>query len=290
MPSGPSVTQPPATPAPTNPPPVTIVERYTVVGGDSFYRIAQRLGVPMRDLLAVNNMNENSLIQAGDQLAVPAGGQVPSGSAPAPAPTPTPTPPPAGGGDGGGQSGGGASPAAATSPAATSRHRLRSLAPVPGQVTAAVSASCQAEDSSEADGTPVVFAPANVLDGNLATAWRCAGGAGQELVFDLGGDVHLVSVGLVGGYVKVDPRWGVDRFPQNRRVRAVEWVFADGSVITQGSPTRVSCRRCPSTSPPPPSRCGSPTPIRPGRTAARLHPGRRRAVRRRLTVGRADIA
>lgn len=236
MPTGPSVTAPPATAAPTNPPPATIAERYTVVGGDSFYRIAQRLGVPMNDLLAVNGMHQDSLIQAGDQLAVPAGGQVPGGSGSGT--TAAPAPPAGDGGTGGGSgsgdgSGGGGQQ---TSPPQTNPPGQNStLPPVPGQVAPAnLAASCQAPDSNEADGvTPITFSPSNVLDGDLATAWRCAGGAGAELTFDLGGDVRLTEVGLVGGYVKVDPTSGVDRFVQNRRVRTVEWVFADGTVITQ---------------------------------------------------------
>ena len=38
---------------------------------------------------------------------------------------------------------------------------------------------------------------------------------------------------MIGGYVKVDPLTGVDRFPQNHRVRQVRWTFSDGSTVTQ---------------------------------------------------------
>ena len=38
---------------------------------------------------------------------------------------------------------------------------------------------------------------------------------------------------MIGGYVKVDPLTGVDRFPQNHRVRQVRWTFSDGTTVTQ---------------------------------------------------------
>ncbi len=56
---------------------------------------------------------------------------------------------------------------------------------------------------------------------------------GQRLTFTFDATTHLTSVGLIGGYVKVDPLTGVDRFPQNHRVRQVRWTFSDGSTVTQ---------------------------------------------------------
>jgi phosphatidylethanolamine-binding protein (PEBP) family uncharacterized protein/LysM repeat protein len=95
-------------------------------------------------------------------------------------------------------------------------------------------ASCQASDSEEADGTPIVFAPHNVFDQDPSTVWRCeASVADQSLRFVFDDPVDLTSVGLIGGYVKVDPLTGVDRFPQNHRVRQVLWTFDDGTTITQ---------------------------------------------------------
>ncbi len=79
-----------------------------------------------------------------------------------------------------------------------------------------------------------MFAPGNVLDHNPATAWRCeAPATGQRLTFTFDAPTHLTSVGLIGGYVKVDPLTGVDRFVQNHRVRQVRWTFSDGSTVTQ---------------------------------------------------------
>jgi hypothetical protein len=79
-----------------------------------------------------------------------------------------------------------------------------------------------------------VFSPGNVLDRNPATAWRCeASVADQSLTFTFDQPTHLTSVGLIGGYVKVDPLTGVDRFTQNHRVRQVVWTFDDGTSVTQ---------------------------------------------------------
>ena len=99
-----------------------------------------------------------------------------------------------------------------------------------------MSASCQAPNSTEANGNPISFSPQNVLDHNPATAWRCETGSAQTLTFTFPSPVHLTSVGLIGGYVKVDSLTGVDRFEQNARVRQVQWGFSDGtnsSTVTQ---------------------------------------------------------
>jgi hypothetical protein len=99
----------------------------------------------------------------------------------------------------------------------------------PGQT----SASCQAESSQDAAGTPVDFGPGNVLDRNPATAWRCAAGTAQTITFEFEAPTRLVSVGLVNGYVKVDVITGVDRYVQNHRIRQATWTFDDGTVVTQ---------------------------------------------------------
>ena len=206
---------------PTSPVPTT-GERYTVVQGDTLFGISQKLSVRLPDLLAANGLNENSLIVPGQQLGVPQGGSLP-------APTQPPQPQPS------------APPAATAAPAPTAAPTAPSTAPAPtaaapaGAVTPReTSATCQAPDSEEADQTPIVFAPGNVLDNNPATAWRCdAPATGERLTFTFDGATHLTSVGLIGGYVKVDPLTGVDRFPQNYRVRQVRWTFSDGTSVTQ---------------------------------------------------------
>jgi len=99
---------------------------------------------------------------------------------------------------------------------------------------ASASATCQAPNGAEADGTPIVFDPNAAIDDDPVTAWRCAGTAiGEELTVYLAGPVRITSVGLVPGYNKVDPTSGVDRFYENRRVRSVAWWFDDGTRIVQ---------------------------------------------------------
>lgn len=243
----PPTNPPPPTPAPTDPrppptaPPTQAVtvpptqpptpvpttgQRYTVVAGDTLFGIARKLGVDLQDLLAANGLQQSSVIVPGRQLDVPQGGTVPAATQPQqPAPTQATQPPTV------------TSPAPATTaaPATTGRApTTTSATPAGAVVPQETSATCQAESSTEADGTPIDFAPGNVLDRNPATAWRCpAPATGESLTFQLDGPTQLVSVGLIGGYVKVDPLTGVDRFPQNHRVRRVTWTFSDGSTVTQ---------------------------------------------------------
>jgi LysM repeat protein len=225
-------TAPPTQPTiPTSPVPTT-GERYTIVQGDTLFGISRKLNVGLPALLSANGMNESSLIIPGQQLAVPQGGSLPPATRPAPQPTAPPAataaPPPTT-----------AAPAPATTaapaPPASAARTTTTFASPGGAITPReTAASCQAPNSEEADGTPIVFAPGNVLDHNPATAWRCeASAADKSLTFTFDGPTHLTSVGLIGGYVKVDPLTGVDRFIQNHRVRQVRWTFDDGTVVTQ---------------------------------------------------------
>ncbi|HWJ11546.1 MAG TPA: zinc ribbon domain-containing protein [Nocardioides sp.] len=79
---------------------------------------------------------------------------------------------------------------------------------------------------------PVLFDPENMWDGKPRTSWRMPGdGTGTTLVFDLGRDVVITEVGMINGYAKVD---GPDNWYRgNRRIRAVQWEFDDGTRITQ---------------------------------------------------------
>src|SRR6478735_11972623 len=54
---------------------------YTVKNGDYLFGIAGKLKVKLSDLLAANNLTVDSVIVPGQQLAVPAGGTVPTTSA-----------------------------------------------------------------------------------------------------------------------------------------------------------------------------------------------------------------
>ena len=76
-------------------------EEYTVKRGDSFYLIAHKLGVPLRDLLAANSDIHPARLMVGDVLCIPREeddspqtGGLGSSAVPAPAPDPTPVPAP----------------------------------------------------------------------------------------------------------------------------------------------------------------------------------------------------
>lgn len=224
-------------------PVATTGEMYTVVGGDTLFGISRKLGVGLNPLLGANGLSETSLITPGQTLQIPEGGSVPAPdpaataapatNAPAPDPTaggPAPTTPQA------------TQPQAtqpqATQPQATQPGGTRPTTtfPAPGGAVqpSGSSATCQSPDSEEANGTPIVFAPSNVIDRNPATAWRCPlPAAAETLTLTLDGETRLTSVGMIGGYVKVDPLTEVDRFVQNHRVRQVRWTFSDGTSVTQ---------------------------------------------------------
>lgn len=109
--------------------------------------------------------------------------------------------------------------------------------PDPGDVvdlTAGVTAEVPevAPPSRDRDNRPVRFVPENMWDGRPRTSWRMPGdGTGETLTFDLGQDVVLTEVGMINGYAKVD---GPDNWYRgNRRIRAVQWEFDDGTRITQ---------------------------------------------------------
>lgn len=123
-------------------------------------------------------------------------------------------------------------------PTATTATRPPSTAPstpFAPQVSAAT-ASCVAPDSVDAAGQPQSYQPAKAVDGRLDTAWRCAGdGVGASITVQFGGPVSLTSVGLVGGFDKVDPSDGADRFTQSPRVLRVRWTF-DGAGAVEATP------------------------------------------------------
>lgn len=110
-------------------------------------------------------------------------------------------------------------------------------APAPGDLrdltsTAKAEVPATAPASRDRQNNPVTYVAGNMLDGRPRTAWRMPGdGTGATLVFDLGDEVVLTEVGLVNGYAKID---GADNWYRgNRRIRAVQWEFDDGTRITQ---------------------------------------------------------
>ena len=84
----------------------------------------------------------------------------------------------------------------------------------------------------DADGNPVTYDGANMLDGVPETTWRMAGdGTGSEIVITLPAETRLRSVGMINGYAKetTDRDW----YHGNRRIVQAEWVFDDGTTVPQ---------------------------------------------------------
>ena len=68
---------------------------------------------------------------------------------------------------------------------------------------------CQAPQSTDGAGDPVVYVPEQMSDGKMNTAWRCNGnGVGQVVTFGFPAGTTIAQVGLVNGYAKVDPASG----------------------------------------------------------------------------------
>jgi hypothetical protein len=85
-------------------------------------------------------------------------------------------------------------------------------------------------------GRPVTYVAANMVDGRNDTCWRTAGDAtGTVLTFRLDQPTRISRVGLVNGYSKIaySGQKPFDWYRGNRRVLSVQWVFDDGSSITQ---------------------------------------------------------
>ena len=85
-------------------------------------------------------------------------------------------------------------------------------------------------------GNPVSYPPANMLDEDLATAYRIPGDAsGETVVFTLPEEAEISEVGLVNGYAKKDSSGSraVDWYALNRKILKVEWVFDDGTTVAQ---------------------------------------------------------
>lgn len=97
-------------------------------------------------------------------------------------------------------------------------------------VPTSVNATSTAPDSTDNAGSTVSFSADNLVDGDLTTAWRVPGdGSGQGIIVGFAGPTHLRRISLTAGYTKVDPVTGEDRFPQNRRLERVTFLFGDGS-------------------------------------------------------------
>ncbi len=101
---------------------------------------------------------------------------------------------------------------------------------------ATVTVPATAPPNQDVDGNQVRYEGRNMLDGVPETCWRMPGdGSGESLLLELAEPTTLTSVGLVNGYAKTarDGDTSLDWYAGNRRVLAVEWVFDDGTVVSQ---------------------------------------------------------
>jgi hypothetical protein len=101
---------------------------------------------------------------------------------------------------------------------------------------AQASAPSHAPAGLDFTGAPVTYVAANMVDGRNDTCWRTPGDAtGTELTFRLDQPTRLTRVGLVNGYSKIAYSGGraYDWYLGNRRVLSVEWIFDDGSGVSQ---------------------------------------------------------
>jgi Protein kinase domain len=87
-----------------------------------------------------------------------------------------------------------------------------------------VTATQTAPSSTDAAGNPVTYVPANVIDGDVQTAWRTPGdGHDQSVTLIFDNPIDVVRVGLIPGYAKTDPLTGANRFLQDRIIDAVAY-------------------------------------------------------------------
>jgi hypothetical protein len=101
---------------------------------------------------------------------------------------------------------------------------------------ASVTAPAHAPGGVDFAGNPVTYVAPNVVDGINDTCWREVGdGTGTTLTFRLDRPTRLTRVGLINGYAKIayDQGRRFDWYLGNRRVLGVDWIFDDGSRVTQ---------------------------------------------------------
>ncbi|GAA1152291.1 zinc ribbon domain-containing protein [Nocardioides aquiterrae] len=102
---------------------------------------------------------------------------------------------------------------------------------------AEVTVPATAPPNQDVSGNPTTYVGDNMLDGVPETCWRMPGdGGGEEITVTLPRQTHLRRVGLINGYAKTaqDARGHeLDWYHGNRRVLRVEWVFDDGTTVSQ---------------------------------------------------------
>ena len=124
-------------------------------------------------------------------------------------------------------------PSGSTSPS----EQTPSVDPADVTAGATVEVPRTAPPGQDVSGKPVDYAGENLLDGIPETTWRMPGdGTGEELVITLAAETRLRSVGLINGYAKTarDAQGReLDWYHGNRRVTTVEWIFDDGTTVSQ---------------------------------------------------------
>jgi len=107
-------------------------------------------------------------------------------------------------------------------------------APVRIRTGVQVIASSTAPSSVDGAGNLVTYQPANVVDGDVQTAWRAPGnGRGITLTLLFDGPIDVDRVGLIPGYAKTDPETGIDRFVEDRIVSKVRYLMPSLPPITK---------------------------------------------------------
>lgn len=103
-----------------------------------------------------------------------------------------------------------------------------------GPIRASASATCVSAPSQDSGGNPTNYAPANAIDDQPETAWRCDGnGSGQSLEIDLGRSATVTQLGIIPGLAKTDHYDNIDRYLQGRRISAVRYTLESGSYEQQ---------------------------------------------------------
>jgi hypothetical protein len=85
-------------------------------------------------------------------------------------------------------------------------------------------------------GRPVTYVASNMVDGAADTCWRTPGDAsGIVLTFRLDQPTVITGVGLINGYAKTVYPGGrrFDWYHGDRRVLSVDWIFDDGTTVSQ---------------------------------------------------------
>jgi serine/threonine-protein kinase len=88
-----------------------------------------------------------------------------------------------------------------------------------------VTASDTAPASVDGAGNPVTYAPTNVIDGDVQTAWRTLGdGRGERVTLIFDNPIDVERIGLIPGYAKTDTETGANRFFQGRIIGSVRYL------------------------------------------------------------------